>query len=252
VDSYNWTYDIGFVKDLPWDESILEEKQIDTIAAKLNQNLPFRTSFMTARGGTYLEDSRKNYVAALTGIIGVYDYYIGGASKLPAGVKNALQEYKSYRTEVEKAKDAIDKEESYIGHIEELGDLTINFAKFFNPGQLALDNFIETEGSGNTKSPVFYSSDSTPPRKISSFNNLGDANIGFKIKTTPIADILGPDFANGLLQGSGLVDKDGYLFLDPTSGMIAWAVYHWDAESSKRVKDILSEMGPVTTVAKLP
>ena len=112
VDSYNWTYDIGFVKDLPWDETILEDEQIDAIAGKLNQILPFRTSFMTARSGSYLEDSRKTYVEAIEGLIGVYDHYIGGTSKLPNGFKNTLKEYESYRDEVAKAKDAIDQKKS--------------------------------------------------------------------------------------------------------------------------------------------
>lgn len=256
VDSYNWTYDINFVKDLPWDENILKPEQIDTIAGNLNQILPLRTSFMTARGGSYIEDSRKAYVEALTGLISVYDYYIGENSKLPAGYKATLEEYKSYKDEVVKAKDAIDKKASYtVEDIPGLGKLTINFDKFFSPGQLALDKLIEIKDSDNGKSPVFYSSASSPPTEITTFDALGDAGIGFKIKTDPIAAIIGQDLADALLQGSGLINKDGYLFLDPMSGMIAWAVYHWDDDISKQVKDFLSDFdtgSPVSSVAKLP
>ncbi|MDR0629926.1 MAG: hypothetical protein LBG24_09875 [Treponema sp.] len=247
VDSYNWTYDINFVKDLPWDETILEDEQIDAIAGKLNQILPFRTSFMTARSGSYIEDSRKTYIEAIQGIIGVYDYYIGDTSKLPNGFKNTLKEYESYKDEVAKAKDAIDKKESYTVP-KELGNITINFGKFFTPGQLALDQLIETD---NSKSPVFYSSVSSPPKKITTFDELGDVGVGFKIITTPIADIIGKELTDNLLQGSGLIDTDGYLFLDPVSGKIAWAVYHWDEDISAQVKKWLSDEAALS-VAKLP
>lgn len=240
VDSYNWSYDIGFVKDLPWDESILDGQQIDAIANNLNKALPLRTGFMTARGGAYLEDSRKTYVAALDGIISVYEYYISDASKLPPAYKETLKEYESYKETAKQIKDAIDKQETFTLEISDVENFTINFGKFFTPGQFALDRFIETEGSGNTKSPVFYGLNEGTPVKINALEEFGPyETIGFKISADPLAEIVGYD-PEELLQGSGLVDENGYLVLDPMSAMIAWAVYHWDDKISEQIKELLS------------
>ncbi|MDR2632378.1 MAG: hypothetical protein LBC51_01975 [Treponema sp.] len=240
VDSYNWTYDIGFVKDLPWDESILEGEQIDAIAGNLNKVLPLRTGFMSGRGGSYLEDSRNAYVEAINGIISVYDYYISGASKLPTGFKDTLNDYKSYRDEAVKAKNAIDKKESVKLTITG-GTFTIDFGKFFTSGQLALDKFIETEGSDTNKSPVFYGFTGNTATKITSFDDFEKnyESIGFKISATPLGDIIGEALAKDVLQGSGLIDEQGYLRFDPLSGTIAWAVYHWDDTISEKIKELL-------------
>ncbi|MDR0707358.1 MAG: hypothetical protein LBF60_05725, partial [Treponema sp.] len=241
ADSYNWSYDIGFVKDLPWDESILDEAQIDAIAGNLNKVLPLRTGFMTARNGAYLEDSRKTYIEALGGIISVYEYYIGDTSKLPAGYKETLKEYESYKETAKQLKDAIDKKETFTLEIPDVDNFTINFGKFFTPGQFALDSFIETEGSGAAKSPVFYGLNGGEPVKISALEDFDTyETIGFKIKDDPLAEIIGYD-PGELLQVSGLVDENGFLALDPMAGMIAWAVYHWDNEISEKIKDFLAD-----------
>ncbi|MDR3115720.1 MAG: hypothetical protein LBU25_09400 [Treponema sp.] len=233
VDSYNWTYDIGFVKDLPWDESVLNDADIDTIAAKLNQILPLRTGFMSARSGPYLEDSRKAYGEALTSIIGVYDYYISDSSKLPSGYKETLESYKSYREDAEKAKDAIDQKKSITVNIPGTGELTINFDKFFTSGQLALEGLIETEGSGNVKAPVFYDLTGSTPKQINAAEDFTNF-CGIKIKPDKIGDIIGTDFAKSALPE--------YLLLDGTSAVIAWAVYHWD-EAGKDLKEFLIGYG---------
>jgi hypothetical protein len=225
VDSYNWDYDIGFVKDLPWNASI--QDKIDDIAGNLNKVLPLRTGFMTARTGTYLEDSRKAYVEALTSITSVYDYYISNDSKLPTGYKNILKEYQKYKDEVVKAKDAIDKKQSFT-----VEGVTINFDKFFTPGQLALDKLIETEGSGTAKSPVFYGLKEGKTTKINSLEDIksGYDAIGFKVTTDSIGEIVGTDLAKDLLAASGFADTDGYVFFNSMYGEIAWAAYHWSAE----------------------
>jgi hypothetical protein len=228
VDSYRWDYDISFVKDLPWNASI--QDKIDDIAGNLNKVLPFRTGFMTDRGGNYLEDSRKAYVEALTSIVGVYDYYIGNDSKLPSGYKDVLKEYQNYKDEVVKAKNAIDAKGSFT--VPDIS-ITINFGKFFTGGQLALDKLIKTEGSGTAKSPVFYGRQgNNTPEKITSLNDIKkkyDA-IGFKVTTDSIGEIVGTDLAKYLLAASGFADTDGYVFFDSMYGEIAWAAYHWSAE----------------------
>jgi hypothetical protein len=224
ADSYKWDYDIGFVKDLPWDESVLDKIG----AASLNKVLPLRTGFMTDRGGSYLEDSRKAYVEALASIIDVYDYYTGADSKLPAGYKHMLEEYQEYRKTVVDAKNAINDKGSFT-----VEGVTINFGKFFTPGQLALDKLIETEGSGTAKSPVFYGRNGNgTPVKIGSLNDIkkGYDAIGVKVSTVPVGEIVGDDLAEYILEESGFaefVNGNGYLFFDSMSGTIAWAVYHW-------------------------
>ncbi|MHB9291858.1 hypothetical protein Holit_00944 [Hollandina sp. SP2] len=234
VDSYNWDYDIGFVKDLPWDETALDSLN----AGNLNKVLPLRTGFMTARGGSYLEDSSKAYVEAFTSIISIYEYYTGEDSKLPAGIKAELAKYTEYKELVVQAKNAIDTKGQFTVDIPELGDITINFGKFFTSGQLALDKLIETEGTGNAKSPVFYGWNGTSVTKITAFDDLKKYGlIGFKINTQPIADIVGKDLADGLSSFLGSsVNGDNYLFFDSTYGKIAWAAYHWDENS----KDLIS------------
>jgi hypothetical protein len=225
VDSYNWTYDIGFVKDLPWDESVLD--QIDTIAGNRNKVLPLRTTFMTARSGSYLEDSRKAYIEALTSIITVYDYYTGDNSQLPSGIKAELKKFEDYKDEVVKAKDAIDQKKTFTVTVDGQ-TLTVNFDKFFTAGQLALENLIETEGSGTTKSPVFYgfnegSSKSVKISTLDDFEKEEYQSFGFNVKTEAIEEIIGGEFADSLLE-SGV----SLPVLDPMTAQIAWAVYHWD------------------------
>jgi hypothetical protein len=243
VDSYNWEYNVEFVKDLPWDESIMGEDIIGIISSNRNKVLPLRANFMTARSGSYMEDSRKAYVEALVSILGVYDYYIGANSKLPAGYKDKLKEFEKYKTLVSDAKDAIDNKGSFTVPAELLNGetLSVDFGKLFNPGQLALENLIETEGSGNSMSPVFYSYSDDTPTKITAGNisdyAFSEELIGFKIKTDPITGIIvgGDALVKPLLEGSGLVQfvgNDAYIFFDSMVGTIAWAVYYWDAGGS--------------------
>jgi hypothetical protein len=229
VNSYNWSYDVGFVKDLPWDKSALD--QIESIAGNRNKVLPLRTKFMTDRGGNHLANSKTAYVEALDSIIGVYDYYTGDSSKLPAVYKNKLKEYASYKTSVEGARDAIKNGTAFTVPAALLGDqnLTIDFGKFFTPGQIALDKLLETEGSGSTKSPVFYgftwdnSGNISFGEKITSLGGFQNySTFGFKLTTTPIREIVGGNFAEELLATEYLP------VLDPMSATIAWAVYHWD------------------------
>jgi hypothetical protein len=245
VDSYNWEYNGGFVKDLPWDESILEEGVLENIiSSHRSKVLPLRTGFMTARSGSYMEDSRKAYAEALASILGVYDYYIGDKSSLPTGIKAELKKFEEYKTLVSDAKDAINSKGSFTVPADLLDGetLSVDFGKLFNPGQLALENLIETEGSGSAKSPVFYSSarDSdgklSNPKKINTAQDIeslnGEQGIGLKIKTAQITDIVGidDDLAKYLLQGLGVefAGNDAYIIFDPMVGTIAWAVYHWD------------------------
>ncbi|MDR0709446.1 MAG: hypothetical protein LBF77_05215 [Spirochaetaceae bacterium] len=242
VDSYNWDYDIGFVKDLDWDESVLNEDKIDALAANRNKVLPLRTGFMTNRGGTYMEQSRTAYVEALTSIIGVYDYYIGADSKIPAGYKDTLKEYEEYRQDVVNAKNAIEAKGPFTVPEEVSGDreLTIDFGKFFTPGQLALENLIETEGSGSTKAPVFYGHTRNPDGTLGTLTKIGSSGdlekyegIALKFKISPIGEIIGQDFARNLLEGSGFAEFSGddpVIVFDPMFAAIAWIAYHWGEE----------------------
>jgi hypothetical protein len=244
VNSYNWSYDIGFVKDLPWDETILEEANIDTIAGNLNKVLPLRTGFLTDRGGSWMEDSRKAYGEAVASLIGVYDYYTGTDSNLPPGAKDLLKEYKDYRDEAEKARTAMNSKGTYTLEGDGM-NITIDFGKLFNPGQLALDKLIETAGSGAAKSPAFYGVNGNGmPAKINSSGDLEkyrDGAIGFKITPRPLEEIIGEDLADFVLQETGLTDEDGYLLFDGEIGALAWAVYHWEAGGKGIITGFLNE-----------
>jgi hypothetical protein len=245
VDSYNWNYDIGFVKNLPWDESALD--QIDAIVeANRNKVLPLRINFMTDRGGSYLENSRQAYIEAIESIIGVYDYYTGSSSKLPTGYKDTLNDFKWTKDAAVKLKTAIRDRGTF--HVQDTipnGDtynntgtnalFSINFAKLFTPGQLALEKLIETEGSGSTKSPVFYGHTDGTPGSLKKIESSGDLDkydgIALKFKIGPIGDIIGNNFAKDLLRGLGFVEfsgEDPVIVFDPTYAALTWAAYHWD------------------------
>jgi hypothetical protein len=231
VDSYKWDYDISFVKNLPWDESVL--KQLEAIITdNRNKVLPFRTGFMTGRGGSYIENSRRTYVEALTSSIAVYDYYAENAALLPEALREMLQEYAPYKAEVEGIKNAINGKGKYTLELDDKS-IPIDFGKLFTSGQFALDRLIENEGSGNTKSPVFYGWDGTAPEpakitKAADFENPAFNTIGFKIITGPVDEVFGAGFGRMLLEESEFADLGGFVFFNPAQARMAWAVYHWD------------------------
>jgi hypothetical protein len=260
VNSYKWDYDIGFVKDLPWDKSALE--QIDTIAGNRNKVLPLRTGFMTDRGGNYLANSKTAYVTALTSIIGVYDYYTGDDSKLPTGYKETLNEFQWAKDAAGKVKDAIEKGETF--HVQKSMPssttydntgtnalFSINFDKFFTPGQLALEKLIETEGSGNTKSPVFYGSTRNTDGTLGSLTEIGSSEdlgkydgIALKFKIDPIGDIVGAEFARNLARGfAEFSGEDPVIVFDPMVASIAWAAYHWEDGGKEIIDQFLPKSG---------
>jgi hypothetical protein len=269
VDSYSWEYDIGFVRNLPWDESVLDE--IDTIAANRNKVLPLRTGFMTARSdsGTYLTESRTAYAEALTSIIGVYDYYTGTGSKLPAGFKDELNKFKWGKDAAGKLKNAIRQRTTF--HVNVKNDIpngdtydntnsadtlfSINFDKFFTPGQLALDKLIETESSGTAKAPVFYSYTRNPDDTLGNLTKITNISqvtnpdnydgIALKFKIEPIGEIIGNDFTRELLEGLGFIEfwgDDPVMGFPPRYAAIAWAAYHWNNDSKDLVEDLIDEI----------
>jgi hypothetical protein len=157
VNSYNWGYSIAFVKNLAWNPDALTKLTADQI----NGVLPFKTNFMTDRGGAWLTDSQADYAAALTAITGVYKYYTGESSPIPQGGKDKLDEFKWALNQIEGLTAAVKDKIAFTVKNDKSADVAvIDFAKFFTPGQFAITGLIENDAA--KKAPKFYGWNNDP------------------------------------------------------------------------------------------
>jgi hypothetical protein len=250
VASYNWELDLNIVKNLPWEEEAAKDALEKLSADDLNKILPLRTKFMTARTDKdYMAKSRADYTAAAASIIGVYDYYTGGSSKIPTAFKDELERARWARDALNQLKTAITG--GAIFYVQDLQVLYnkrgstydnttsgalfgINFGKFFTSGQLSLDKLIETTGTGSAKIPTLYGfkydvgtqNITTSGTKINDFADIRNYNEwGFKFQSGPVEEIL-PLTTGDFKDMLGWFDSARYCIQDQDIAELLWTLYH--------------------------
>jgi hypothetical protein len=200
VSSYDWNTDLSFLK-FEWYDGEADSVLIERIEAMSTTNIPLRNNFLKARGdaAARLAKSKEDFIAAVTAAQGVWDH-IDDNGLIPQGFKDELKKQAGIQDGLSKLKAAIQNGGKFyipndIEHIPSTWPTSgngIDLDKFFTPGYLAIDKFLELESGG--RSPVFYGfKGDADPVQIKSASDITTTKydvIGFKITTTKVEDLV--------------------------------------------------------------
>jgi hypothetical protein len=195
VAAYDWNTDISFLRT-DW-------AAIESIGDLSPKNLPFVNNFMKDRSNGMMAKSKTDFTTALAAAVRVYEHLISANSKLPAAYIDGLKDYGWLKDGSSKLNTAIQNGDNFYVQRYASGnsydnspydaEIGINMGKLFTPGQLAIDQLITIESSGNA--PQFYAfggddSQGVPVTSKAQMNSLDESHIiGFRLKLTRLKEV---------------------------------------------------------------
>jgi len=197
IASYDWNTDLNFLKNGSlWDEW-------SKLGTNKPASLPLRNNFLKDRNNGNMAKSKADYIKAIDDAIAAYDIWIGNDSKLPDAYKDTLNDYKWIKDGLSKLKTSINGGTTFYAKETTSGStydntetdaiFGINMGKLFTPGQLSLNDLIETTGSGNSAAPVFYgykNSDDSWSKITAKAQITNYDAIGFNLQTSAIKAVV--------------------------------------------------------------
>jgi hypothetical protein len=224
VAAYDWNTDVNFLRNGPlWDDW-------SKLGSNKPANLPLRNNFLKDRNNGNMAKSKADFNRAIDDSTAAYNLWIGGSSNLPQGYKDTLNDYKWVKDGLDKLKTAINgngrfyvKESSGASYDNSAANALfgIDFGKFFTPGYLSIDKWLESENvAGKGTAPVFYGYMSGVWTKLSDKAQFSSYEwIGLRIKTAALKEVV-------VTGANDMKDEIELQFLPPDFAAGVWDWYH--------------------------